>query len=66
MELIIDGIYIDAGIVFSHNMNAFHKGIQQILTGKNNNTTSHFKSMESVAKKQLKTLTQKLNKLVED
>jgi ABC-type glycerol-3-phosphate transport system substrate-binding protein len=66
MELIIDGIYIDAGIVFSHNMNAFHKGIQQILTGKNNNTTSHFKSMESVAKKQLKTLTQKLEKLVED
>ena len=64
MEIIVNGIYIDAGIVFSHNMEAFHKGIQKIVTGKSNTTASLFKSMENIAKKRLKQLTTQMDKLV--
>ena len=66
METIMEGIYIDAGIVFSHNMDAFHKVIQQIVTDKNNSTASLIKTRANVAKKQLKTLVRQLDRLMEE
>jgi hypothetical protein len=64
MEIIVNGIYIDAGIVFSHNMEAFHKGIQKIVSARSNTTASLFKSMENIAKKRLTQLTKQMDKLV--
>lgn len=63
MEIIINGIYIDPGIVFSHNLDSYHHSIQSILLSKTNSTVSHFKTKEKVAKKQLQILTQKLDDL---
>ena len=66
MELIIDSIHIDAGLVFSHNMGSFHKGLQTVIVGKNNNTISHFKTITKTATKSLNSLVNKLDNLTAD
>lgn len=63
MEILINGIYIDAGIVYSHNLGSFHKGIQEIVTAKNNSSASLFKAKDNAAKKQLIALLRKLDRL---
>ena len=65
MELIINGIQIDPGIVFSHNLGSFHQGIQDIVKSRNNSSTSYFKSKAAIAKKNLTLLTRKLDALAE-
>ena len=66
MEIIINGIYIDPGIVFSHSLDSYHHSIQSILLSKTNSTASHFKTKEKVAKKQLQGLTKKLDRLAQN
>ncbi len=66
MEVVINGIYIDPGIVFSHNLDSYHQSIQAILLSKTNSTVSYFKTKEKAAQKQLQSLTKKLDKLAEN
>ena len=67
MDLIINNIYLDAGFVYSHSMQVngqgFHQSFQQLIAGKTNDTASRFKSATTVAKKGLKTLNNKLERL---
>ena len=63
MELIISSIHIDAGVVFSHNMNSFHKIFQTLIKSKQNNTLSLAKAYSAAAKKKLTSLVNRLDQL---
>ena len=63
MELIISSIHIDAGVVFSHNMNSFHKIFQTLIKSKQNNTISLAKAYSAAAKKKLTSLVNRLDQL---
>ena len=65
MDLIINGIHIDAGIIYSHNIGSFHQGIQALVEGKTNNAVSRFKSMSKSAQNHLTKLVRKLDTLAD-
>ena len=65
MDLIINGIHIDAGIIYSHNIGSFHQGIQALVEGKTNNAVSRFKSMSKSAQNHLIKLVKKLDTLAD-
>ena len=64
MDLIIGGIVIDPGIIYSNNMGGFHAQHRHIIGGKVNSTTSTYKSLSKSAQSKLKAVTKALNKLV--
>ena len=66
MDLIIDGVVIDPGIIYSNVMGGFHAQHRHVIGGKVNNTTSTYKSLAARATKNLKTINRKLNSLVEN
>jgi ABC-type glycerol-3-phosphate transport system substrate-binding protein len=66
MEILVNSIVIDPGIIYSNNMGGFHAHHRWIIAGKANNTSSEYKKLSATAKKQLKNITQKLDKLVEE
>lgn len=61
MDIIINNIHIDAGIIYSHNIGSFHQGLQAIVEGKNNNAVSRFKAMSKSAQNYLVKLVRKLD-----
>ena len=63
MDIIINNIHIDAGIIYSHNIGSFHQGIQALVEGKTNNAVSRFKTMSKSAQSYLTKLVRKLNRL---
>ena len=63
MDIIINGIYIDAGIVYSHSMGSFHQGLQQMMDARNNDTVSRYKKMTTSAKRGLEGLMKELDKI---
>ncbi len=65
MDLVINSIHIDAGMVYSHNMGSFHKTFQAIVVSKQNSTTSSFKTSSKSAQNKLKILVHMLDKLAE-
>lgn len=65
MDLIISGIHLDVGFVYSHSMSSFHQGLQDIVDSKQNSTASRYKSMSKSAQKSLKNLAMKLDRLAE-
>ena len=65
MDLIINGIHIDAGIVYSHNMGSFHKGLHTLIESKTNNAVSRFKSLSKSAQNHLIKLVRKLDTLAD-
>ncbi len=64
MDLIINGIVIDPGIIYSNNMGGFHAQHRGVIAGKVNNATSRYTSISKTAQKNLKNVTTKLNRLV--
>lgn len=66
MELLVNSIVIDPGIIYSNNMGRFHAQHRHIIGSKNNSTASTYKSLSTTAMKQLKTITIKLDRLVKD
>ncbi len=65
MDIIIGGIVIDPGIIYSNNMGGFHAKHRGVIAGKVNNSTSQYKSLSKSAQNSLRVVTKKLNKLVE-
>ena len=65
MELIINGIVIDPGIIYSNNMGGFHAQHRYIIGSKANNTSSEYKKLSKTAQSQLKVITKSLDKLVQ-
>ena len=65
MELLINGIVIDPGIIYSNNMGGFHAQHRWIIAGKNNNTSSEYTKLSKAAQNSLRQILKKLDKLVE-
>ena len=64
MDLIINGIVIDPGIIYSNNMGGFHAQHRHVIGGKVNNSTSTYKSLSKAAQNKLVGIIRKLDKLV--
>lgn len=65
MDIIVNGVYIDAGILYVQSMNQFHHGLRDVVMKGQNDTTSRFKSKSSVAEKSLKQINIKLARISE-
>ena len=65
MELIINGIVIDPGIIYSNNMGGFHANHRHIIGGKINNSTSSYLKWTKSAQSSLASLIRRLNKLAD-
>lgn len=63
MDLIINNIYIDAGFVYSHSMNSFHQGFQQLVDKGQNDAISRYTRLSTAAKRALEKLVKQLDKL---
>ncbi len=64
MDIITDGLYIDAGIIYLNTIGSFHDGLRTIVGNNNNNAVSMFKAKMKSAQKSLeKDLMKKLDKI---
>ena len=59
-DIIIDNIYMDAGILYTIPLNTFHDKFRRIIGSKNNTVTSDYKTMESQTTRSLNTLCKRL------
>lgn len=64
LDLIIDNIYIDAGIIYTAVLSSFHSAFRDIMATKQNTVTSKYKSTTKSAEKSLKTMVKKLDKVL--
>lgn len=62
-DVIIDNIYIDAGIIYTNALSTFHDRFRQIMKGKNNTVTSQYKTLSRSTKKALERMVQRLEKI---
>ncbi len=65
MDIIIDNIYIDAGIIYTNALSSFHDKFRQIMGSKKNGVTSQYKSVTRSAVKALEKMVTKLDKIVD-
>ncbi len=65
MDLIVDGIYIDAGIIYVASLQYFHQELRVVVRGGQNNAVSRFKAKAKVAEKAIKKINESLAKLSE-
>ena len=65
MEIIIDGIYIDAGILYVACLPGFQGNLRGLVNSKNNDTISRFKAITKQTEADLRSITRKLNRLAD-
>ena len=65
-DVIIDNIYIDAGIIYTNALSSFHDRFRQIMGGKKNTVTSQYKSVVRSAERALEKMVMKLDKITEE
>ena len=65
MDIITQGIYIDAGIVYTSAFNSFHAGLRTMVGEKQNNAISRYKAITKGAEAKLRGMVKKLDKLAE-
>jgi hypothetical protein len=63
MDMIIDNIYIDAGIIYTNALSTFHDKFRQIMGSKKNTVTSQYKRVAVQAEKALLKMVEKLDKI---
>ena len=61
MDIIINNIYIDAGIIYTNVLSTFHDKFRQIMGTGKNNVTSQFKSVSKMAARALIRMIEKLD-----
>ena len=66
MDIITQGIYIDAGIVYTSAFNSFHAGLRTMVGEKQNNAISRYKAITKGAEAKLRGMTKKLDKLASE
>ena len=67
MDIITDGLYIDAGIIYLNTIGSFHSGLRDIVGSNSNNAVSMFKAKMKTAQKNLeKNLMGKLDKMTSE
>jgi hypothetical protein len=65
MDIIVDGVYIDAGILYVLAMNNFHHGLREVVIRGQNDIISRFKSKSTMAEKTIKQINSKLTRISE-
>jgi hypothetical protein len=65
MDIIVDGVYIDAGILYVLAMNNFHHGLREVVIRGLNDIISRFKSKSTMAEKTIKQINSKLTRISE-
>lgn len=63
MEIIIDNIYIDAGIIYTNALSSFHDGLRKIMGAGTNTVASAYKSKGQQAERSLTKMVSKLEKI---
>ncbi len=64
MDIITENVYIDAGILYISFLGAYHHSLRDVVRSGTNNTASLFKSKNKACEKYLRTLGQKLDKVL--
>jgi hypothetical protein len=64
-DIIIDNIYIDAGIIYTNTLNTFHDKFRQIMGSGKNTVTSQYKAVSGTAQRALERMVMKLDKIIE-
>jgi hypothetical protein len=62
-DIIIDNIYIDAGIIYTATLSSFHDKFRQIMGSGKNTVTSQYKAVARSAEKALERMVIKLDKI---
>ncbi len=65
LELIIENVYIDAGIIYTNVLPGFQDNLRTLVNSKNNDAVSRFTALSKRTKGLLRAITLKLDKLVE-
>ncbi len=63
MDLIVDNIYIDAGILYTRAISSFHDSFRKVMQSGKNTVTSTYKRTITAAQRNLKLMLTKLDKL---
>jgi hypothetical protein len=64
LEIIIQNVYIDAGIIYTNVLPGFQDNLRILVNSKNNDAVSRFTSLSKRTKGMLRAITVKLDKLV--
>ena len=65
-DVIIDNVYIDAGIIYTNALSSFHDRFRQIMGAGKNTVTSQYKSVVRSAERALGKMVEKLDKITEE
>ena len=65
MNIIVDGVYIDAGILYVASLGYFHHELRAVVSKGQNDVTSRFKSKGKIAEKSIKQINNRLNRIGE-
>ena len=63
-DIIIDNIYIDAGIIYTIPLSTFHNYFREIVGSKENTVISQYKSVTTMASRALTTMSKRLTRMI--
>jgi hypothetical protein len=63
-DLIIDNIYIDAGIIYTIQLSTFHNYFREIIGSKENTVVSQYKTVSKLADKALSAMTKRFDRII--
>ena len=63
-NIIVDNIYMDAGILYTIPLSTFHDHFRRIIGSKENTVSSKYKGVAAQTKKSLKTMTNRFNRIL--
>ncbi len=63
-DIIIDNIYIDAGIIYTKALETFHDKFRRIIGSKENTVVSEYKKVSITAQKALNTMSRRLERVI--
>ena len=65
-DIIVDNVYIDAGIIYTNALSSFHDRFRQIMGLGKNTVTSQYESVVRSAERALEKMVMKLDKITEE
>ena len=63
-DIIIDNIYIDAGIIYTIQLSTFHNYFREIIGSKENTVVSQYKSVTKQAERALTSMTRRFDRIL--
>ncbi len=63
-DIIVDNVYIDAGIIYTISLSTFHNYFREIIGSKQNTVISEYKKVSVQSKKALKTMCNRLDRVL--